>query len=47
MTLLAHAGGADEMLLVLVPFIVFLAVYRLVRGPLPPESQVPTRERSR
>jgi hypothetical protein len=34
---LAHAGGADEMLLVVVPFVVFLAAYRLVRGPLPEE----------
>jgi hypothetical protein len=36
---LAHAGGADEMLLVVVPFFVFMAVYRLVRGPLPEDSK--------
>jgi hypothetical protein len=36
---LAHAGGADEMLLVVVPFFVFMAVYRLVRGPLPEDGQ--------
>jgi hypothetical protein len=38
---LAHAGGADEMLLVVVPFVVFLAVYRLVRGPLPEDVRTP------
>jgi hypothetical protein len=31
---LAHAGGGDELLLVLIPMLVFMAVYRLVRGPV-------------
>jgi hypothetical protein len=30
-----HAGGGDEMLLVLLPLLVFMIVYRLARGPLP------------
>jgi hypothetical protein len=38
---LAHAGGADEILLVLVPFLVFMIVYRLVRGPIPTEQTRP------
>jgi hypothetical protein len=38
-----HAGGSDEMLLVVLPIFVFLAVYRLVRGPLPEEP--PPQER--
>jgi hypothetical protein len=29
---LGHAGGGDELLLVLVPILVFMAVFRLVRG---------------
>lgn len=32
---IGHAGGGDEMLLALVPLLVFMIVYRLVRGPLP------------
>lgn len=39
---IAHAGGGDELLMVLVPTLVFMAVYRLVRGPGPegpPEKQ--------
>jgi hypothetical protein len=45
---LAHAGGGDELLLALIPMLVFMLVYRLVRGPLPtpasedrPESRSP------
>ena len=34
--LLAHAGGGDELLLALVPVLVFMSVYRLVRGPEEP-----------
>jgi hypothetical protein len=30
---IAHAGGGDELLLALVPVLVFMAVFRLVRGP--------------
>lgn len=32
---LGHAGGGDELLLALIPMLVFMAVYRIVRGPLP------------
>jgi hypothetical protein len=32
---LAHAGGGDELLLALIPMLVFMLVYRMVRGPLP------------
>lgn len=31
----AHAGGFDEMLLVILPLIVFNIVYRLARGRVP------------
>jgi hypothetical protein len=31
--ILGHAGGGDELLLALVPTLVFMSVYRLVRGP--------------
>lgn len=43
---LGHAGGGDELLLALVPMLVFMLVYRLVRGPLPvaaPEDHPETR----
>jgi hypothetical protein len=36
---LGHAGGGDEMLLVLVPLLVFMIVYRLARGPLPEDAE--------
>jgi hypothetical protein len=41
---LAHAGGGDELLLTLIPVLVFMLVYRLVRGPLPaPAAKDPER----
>jgi hypothetical protein len=42
MTVLAHMGGADEMLYVLLPGLIFVVVYRLVKGPpKPPDAEDP------
>ena len=41
---LGHAGGGDEMLLVLLPLLAFMITYRLARGPLPEDR---TEERRR
>jgi hypothetical protein len=41
---LAHAGGIDEMLLVLAPTIIFLLLYRLIRGREEAEEPEPSEE---
>lgn len=38
--MLAHGSGLDDLLIVLVP-VVFIVVYRIFRGPAPPEDRQP------
>jgi hypothetical protein len=44
---LSHAGGGDELLLVLLPMLTFMVAYRLTRGPLPEEHRPPAAGKER